>query len=190
MNWLNQVLQSMSKPLQWWVVVAPWEQAIRVRLGSRTAALPPGIHFRIPFLDRVIRLCVRERVVNCDNRTIATSDMKAVTLGLSLRYSISDARKMLEELARPEETIKAMAQALASEYVSRTSSEALSPQAISEHVAKQINDVDLCDKGFKNIEVFVVTLAYARVIRILQAYDHSYGSAFDQALDDKPATVN
>lgn len=187
MTWSMQLIQAFARPFQWWVVVAAWEQAVIVRFGKHTKHVGPGVHFRIPFLDRVFRLCVRDRMVNTDNRTVSTSDGKTLTIGMSLRYSIKDAQTMLGSVARPEETLTALAQAEAAQVVASMSSHELTPAAVQDHVRLILNREEW---GLNEVGVFVVTWAFARTYRLLQANDHGYGSRLDCALDEKPATVD
>ena len=93
--WLSQLLQAAAKPLVWWVVVAPWEQAVLVRMGKRARQLSPGTHFRIPFLDRVYLTCVRKRVTRETCMSVMTKDRKVLTLGISLEFAIADLQAML-----------------------------------------------------------------------------------------------
>ena len=64
MEWLSTIVRSLWRPFQWWVVVAQWELGLRIRLGKKTKALNPGIHFRIPFLDRIYIQSARLRTIS------------------------------------------------------------------------------------------------------------------------------
>ncbi len=56
--WLSRILDSWK----FWVVIAPWEIGVRIRLGKRGVALKPGVHFRIPFVDSVMLVNTRLRI--------------------------------------------------------------------------------------------------------------------------------
>ncbi len=182
MTWLTEILRSLSKPFQWWVVVAPWEQGIRVRLGKRSKHLLPGIHFRIPFLDRVIRMCVRDRVIETDLVTVTTKDGKDLCFGLYIDYSIKDAKLVVETVARPEQTIKGRILADAIEVAAATDSADLTLRDLT----KQLDPVE----GITINSIQVQSFVYTRTYRLLQGQDYKYSSAVDCALDDKPATVS
>lgn len=186
MQWITTLLQSFAKPLQWWVVIAVWEQGLRVRFGKRTKHLKPGVHFRVPFLDRVVRLCVRERVVQTSTQTLSTKDRRVVTVGLALRYYIHDAKLMIETVARPEQTLKTLALSCAAEFVSSVPDEGLTPASLSESVNSGLQEA-CASWGITHIQCSVVTFAHARTIRLLQAHDHDDHSAFDRELDKTPA---
>lgn len=44
--WLSGVLNSWK----FWIVIAPWEVGVRIRLGRKAVALGPGLHLRIPWV--------------------------------------------------------------------------------------------------------------------------------------------
>ena len=170
MMWVTNLLRSLSKPFQWWVVVAPWEQGLRVRLGKRTALLLPGIHWRIPYLDRVYRLCTRKRIVSETGQTITTADGKVVTIGVAIQYAVVDARLLFETVARPESTLLALAQAIVADYVCREKSEMLTSATVQEHVTEHL---DVNAWGLGNVEAYVTTFAFVRTYRLLQHTDQS-----------------
>jgi len=45
-----------------WIVIAPWEIGVRVRLGRNADAMQPGFHFRIPFVDVITLVNTRLRI--------------------------------------------------------------------------------------------------------------------------------
>ena len=90
MESLHQLLQQIGRMFVWLVIVAPWEQAIRVRLGRRVRLLPAGAYLVIPFIDRVYRQTIRRRLSIIPPQTLTTRDGKSVTLGSAVGYSIVD----------------------------------------------------------------------------------------------------
>jgi hypothetical protein len=44
-----------------WVIVQPWEQCLRVRMGKHVRMLPSGFHWRLPLIDTVFKQSVRMR---------------------------------------------------------------------------------------------------------------------------------
>lgn len=90
MQWFSTVLQSMTRLFKWWVVVASWEQGVRVRFGKKTTRLDPGVHFRIPFLDRIYIQSTRTQVVHTYGQSISTPEGKVITFGIAVRFQIQD----------------------------------------------------------------------------------------------------
>ena len=58
---IRELFAQLSNVLTWVVVVAPWEQALRIRWGKTATLLKGGVYLRIPFIDRIYRQSVRKR---------------------------------------------------------------------------------------------------------------------------------
>lgn len=71
---MNQLIEWLSRGFsswKFWVVVAPWEVGIRVRLGRISRSLRPGPHLRIPFLDDITLVNTRLRIGTAPSVTLA-----------------------------------------------------------------------------------------------------------------------
>ncbi len=94
MNWLTQVLSAFGKPFQWWVIVAPWEQGLRVRGGKKKLLLRPGVHFRIPYWDRIYVQNVRRRIVADTNKLLMSQDKKTFCVSIAIEFAVVDIEKL------------------------------------------------------------------------------------------------
>jgi len=172
-SWLTTIFHAMSQPLKWWVVVAPWEQGIRVRLGKEAIELNPGIHFRIPFLDRIYVQSIRLRIVTSGSLTVSTPDGKVVTTRLTVRFAIQNVKLLYNTIANPETTLINHVSSLAAEHISQTNGIDLSHQSLSEYVEGKL-DVDgwgLCD-----VSVNIIDFAFTRTYRLMgNEYERCYG---------------
>ncbi len=70
------------------VIVRPYEAAIVERLGRYQRTLYQGLHFVIPILDRVIKVDMRERVVDVPPQEVITRDNVVVTVDGIIYYRI------------------------------------------------------------------------------------------------------
>ena len=68
MNLFLERIASWFSSWKAWVVIPPWCEGVRVRLGKNAICLSPGLHFRIPGFDQIT-------LVNTRLRTIITSDV-------------------------------------------------------------------------------------------------------------------
>jgi regulator of protease activity HflC (stomatin/prohibitin superfamily) len=164
-TWLTQLLGSIGKPFQWWVVIAAWEAGLLVRLGKTTKLLSPGIHFRIPFLDRVYSQSVRLRIMTTTNQTMATSDGKVVTVSFAVQFAISDLVKLYHEVANPEHTLLNFVLAKSAKYISAHASTDLRPGDIEESINKEISELNAW--GLNQLQAFVTGFAFVRTYRLL-----------------------
>jgi regulator of protease activity HflC (stomatin/prohibitin superfamily) len=70
------------------IIVRPYEAAIVERLGRYQKTLYQGLHFIIPFLDRVIKVDLRERVVDVPPQEVITRDNVVVTVDGIIYYRV------------------------------------------------------------------------------------------------------
>ncbi|KKM16925.1 hypothetical protein LCGC14_1680890 [marine sediment metagenome] len=179
-TWLTTIFNAMSQPFKWWVVVAPWEQGIRVRLGKEAFKLDSGIHLRIPFLDRVYVQSVRLRIITSGTRTISTSDGKIISLNLGIRFAVRDIKQLYSTIADPEKTLLNHASSLVAEYVFKTDSKNLSPKDLQDYV-----DINMVDDnwGLCNVSVHVIDFALTKTYRLIMN-DYEGRSGFDLEHDN------
>lgn len=185
MNSLRELAEWLKNMLTWWVTVAPWEQAIRVRLGKHVRLLGPGVHLRIPVFDRIYRQSVRMRTSSLAAQTLATRDGKALTVSLVVGYRIADLLRLYETLHHAEGTILGVVMSAVGAFVvSRTSAEC-SPEALAAQVAPLCR---LERYGLADISVTVVSFAYVRTYRMITGEGHAWssGEPLDTSRADGP----
>jgi len=98
MGSIKEILDYISKAFTWWIAVQPWEQGLRIRMGKHEKLLKPGLHFRIPVIDKVYVQTDRLRMVNIPVQTLTTKDAKTVTITTAFSYSICDISKLYHTL--------------------------------------------------------------------------------------------
>ncbi len=129
MGWVREIMQAGSKFFKWWVVVAPWEQALRIRGGKRAKLLHAGIHFRIPFWDRIYRQSVRMKAISVPSQTVSTADGMLIEVGMVLSFQVDNLERMYDTI---DGTGPLLAQASAA-----------AADHISQHDLKDIRAVDI-----------------------------------------------
>lgn len=184
MGWLNTILQAFAKPFQWWVVVAPWERGLRVRLGKVAADLAPGIHLRIPFLDRILLQSIRLRTVFMSGLTVTTADGHPIIVSIAIDFAITDLRQMFDSLSAPDVTLRYRAAAAVADYLSRKCKAEISALGI-ERAANEAMDQFGCGLGL--IRVRVTMFSYARTHRIIMN-DYSDGAGLFHGFDAEPTS--
>jgi regulator of protease activity HflC (stomatin/prohibitin superfamily) len=80
MNWVKDLFTYLSDFLKWWVIVLPWQEGIRIRLGNHETHLKKGIYLKIPFMHDVRVQDVRLRYDQIPIMTIGTKDKHVVTI--------------------------------------------------------------------------------------------------------------
>lgn len=160
-----QVLNYMTNLLTWWVVISPWEQAIRVRLGKRIALLNAGIYLRIPLVDKIYIQSTRLRMMSTHTQTLTTRDKKLVTVGAALSYSIKDILKLYLTMHYPEETLRNLVAGAIARVVTSTDAADLNPAMLGREAT---SGFDFSDFGLEASTVQITDFAFTRAYRLIQ----------------------
>lgn len=148
---LTQVWELIKNALTWWIVVVPWEQGVRVRLGKHRKLLGPGVHMRIPLVDKVFIQSTRTRYSSIPSQTLTTLDRKVVTISGLIAYGIVDLETLYNTLDHGEVAVESMAQGVISEAVGNTY---LSHLDVAE-VHKLLLDMDLSRYGLSVVDASI-----------------------------------
>lgn len=165
MNYLKETLDYLSKLFQWWIIVEPWEVAVRTRFGKNMTVLGPGTHFRLPFFDIVYIQTIRLRIVHMAPQTITTKDAKTITIVCAVGYSISDMGKLYNSLSSPEGTICNIVQGEISDFVYNNDLSDCGPLKIENVILSKLNTSDY---GIKYEYVKMVGYAVVKTYRLIQ----------------------
>jgi len=74
------------------IVINQYDRAIVLRLGVYKKQVRPGIHTRIPLIDNVLVIDIREKVREFNAERMLTKDNVPVTIDAILRYKILEER--------------------------------------------------------------------------------------------------
>ena len=163
-NTLQEILRQFGRLFRWWIIVLPWDQAIRVRLGKHTRVLQPGIYWRIPYIDLVFQQTIRRRSSRNDMQTLTTSDGHTITLASQMLYEINDIEKLYQSLHNPEDTLTALVQASIAQFVAGRDLVTCTPASIEKHL---YDKVEFEDMGLNGVEFYVTNFAVVRTYRLL-----------------------
>lgn len=102
---LREIFEKFKGVFIWWVVIMPWEECLIVRNGKKIRRKQKGIHFKIPYIDRVFIKCTRTQVIQSAPQTITNIDGDNVTICVSVDYFISDLERLYNEALEPEQML-------------------------------------------------------------------------------------
>jgi hypothetical protein len=164
MNQLVEAILRFLRNFKLWVVVSPWEQAVRVRLGKQVSVLDAGIHLRLPLADVVYVQSTRLRFTQTDRQTVTAKDGKTVSVVASIGYEIMDLEKLYRTVHHAEDTIRQMVRGSIAVYLS----ERYSAQVTAGDIARELSAMcDLSAFGLVTSEVIVTDLVIARTYRLI-----------------------
>lgn len=176
---IQQLSDLLKQLFQWWVTVAPWEQAVRVRFGKTTHLLGPGIHLNLPIIDSVYLQPIRVRAQHIFQQTITTKDGKAVSLASSLQFSITDLLTVYEKVHNAHDLLEQKVQSIVSQTVYSKSLNDLSPEIIEKNL---INSLDLSQFGLTVHGFSITSFAVVKTYRLVNGDMGSY-TGYDQRFE-------
>lgn len=179
MNIIQNILDSLKTLLQWWFVVEPWEQAVRVRFGRHVRLFRGGAHFRIPFFDSIYVQNTRRRLISVGSQTLTTKDRKLITIHSTLGYTILDVLKLQQSLHDAESTIL---QHVSTRLSQDVATHALAECTPAEVMARVRAVLDLEPYGLGDLEFALTSyVADIRTIRLINDSSAPYisGASLD-----------
>lgn len=75
-------------------VVRPYEQGLVEFLGRYRTTVEPGLRFVVPFVQRLLKVDMREQVVDVPPQEVITKDNVAVTVDAVIYYEATDPRAL------------------------------------------------------------------------------------------------
>lgn len=180
MGSIRELLDYILNVFKFWIIVQPWELAIRVRFGKNQRLLKGGTHFRIPFLDSFYIQCVRLRVISLPMQTLTSKDLKTVTINGCAGYEITNMETLYNTMLFPEQTISNMIMSELADYIYSNNIESINPKEIENNVMKKL---DLTKHGVNVTYFKLINFAVVKTFRLIQ--DHSWISEGIKLTDSK-----
>lgn len=88
---LLDFILSVWKELLPFIIINHYERGVRLRLGRvHLPELKPGIHFKIPFVDRILASIITEDTLNIEPVSVTTLDNKTISVGSVIEFNISN----------------------------------------------------------------------------------------------------
>ncbi len=80
-------------------IVRPWEKGLIERLGKYQRTVSSGLNIIIPFLERIIKVDMREQVVDVPPQEVITKDNVVVAVDAVVYYEVTDPIKVTYNVA-------------------------------------------------------------------------------------------
>jgi regulator of protease activity HflC (stomatin/prohibitin superfamily) len=80
-------------------IVRPYEKGVVERFGKYQRTFDSGLHFILPFIDRITKVDMRENVVDVPPQEVITSDNVLVTVDAVVYYEATDPVKLIYNVA-------------------------------------------------------------------------------------------
>jgi regulator of protease activity HflC (stomatin/prohibitin superfamily) len=80
-------------------IVRPWQRGLVERLGKYHATIEPGMRVILPVIDRMVRVDMREAVVDVPVQEVITSDNVVVKVDAVVFYEATDPQRLMYNVA-------------------------------------------------------------------------------------------
>ena len=167
MNALVDLLGKLFGAIAIWVMVEPWEQALRVRSGRHLKRLSPGLHWRIPLLDVIYKQSVRRRITLVSTQTLTTADGSTVVVAASLGFAIGDIEVLHQSLHDAEDTLCQLALEAVAAHVARTRRADLNPADMADRLTTDLA-ASFGEFGLTGVSLRITDFAFIRAYRLIQ----------------------
>lgn len=99
-QWIEQLL-----PV---VIIPSYEEGVRLSFGKFKKVLHPGIHFKIPFFDEILRQHVVVTTISLPAQSLYTIDKQNFVVKGVIKYKISDVKTFLLEVYDAKDALSDM----------------------------------------------------------------------------------
>lgn len=127
MDTLFSFLAQFFDRLGLWVSIQPNELALRIRSiplrQQQVSDHTPGVVWKLPFFDRIIKEVVKRRTVDLTNITVETVDRKPYIISLTLTYYVHNLRKALLDCEHFDTSLCVDAQRIVAHWANGTISD-------------------------------------------------------------------
>jgi membrane protease subunit HflC len=144
-------------------IVTQAEQALVLRLGAHRATIKePGLHFKLPFIEDVVRYDLRLLALEPPAEEITLNDQKRIVVDTFTRYRISDPLKYYQAL-RNETTARGQMAQVVTSALRRVLGQVMLPSLLSDERAKIMEDIQ--KEVAERAAPYGITIADVRIRR-------------------------
>lgn len=138
------------------VINKEWEKALVFRLGRYSREFGPGLNFKLPFIERIIKRDMRTRAIDMPKQAAITRDNISVIIDAVMLMRIIDAKKSVIEIEDFSYAIQQRAQTALRNIVGTFDLDNLLSKR--QEIALQLKEVVDADSGDWGIDIRSVEL--------------------------------
>ena len=115
---LLDFLISIWKELLPFIIINHYERGVRLRLGKvKSPDLEPGIHFKIPFADKILTSIITQDTLNIAPVSVTTIDNKTISVGGVVEFNISDIRAYIIDTNEARSNMHDISRCIMADYL-------------------------------------------------------------------------
>lgn len=183
-SWVGDLFNRFFSTFVWWVLVQPWQQGVRTRMGKYVKRLGPGFHWKFPFIDQVALMTSAYRNAQIHTQTLSTIDNATVVTGGTVGYAIENMEALYRTLHHAEDTISQEAAAAIAQVVYTTTKADINPFMVAEKASALVQD-KLRAYGLGDITFRLTDFAFVKTFRLVNDQRYAYGASLP-AVSNRP----
>lgn len=145
-------------------IVNQWEKAVHLRFGKYINTIKPGLVFKIPFIDKILKTEVITQTVHLQPQTLTTLDEKSIVLKSIVRYHVHDVQKFLLNVMHASDVLVDTTQGVIRDTVEGYNWEDL--YNVNEYLQNQVQDI-VENWGITIERITLTDLGIVRTYRIM-----------------------
>ena len=91
-------------------IIRPYQRGLVERLGRYKATLDPGLRLIVPFVDRLVKVDMREQVTDVPPQEVITSDNVVVSVDAVIYYEATDPQRLVYNVKNFQLAVTKLAQ--------------------------------------------------------------------------------
>jgi len=164
-GYIIDVIKSIWFSLIPFYVINEFEHGIILRLGKWYKDIYPGLGWKIPFFDEVLKCRNTVTTMSIQNQTLTTLDGEQITIEAIVKYKINNAKKYLLEVEDTTDAINDITQGKIKEIVTNKTWNEV--RLLQDAEIKEAVSIETIKWGIKVYYITITSLAKARVYKLI-----------------------
>ena len=169
-DWIREIVSALHEHLIPFTVIYDFESAVVFRMGQYHRTLPPGFHWKMPFIESVVSEHTARTTLALEPQTVTTQDDKTVTVQGIVRYRIVDVKPFVIEIGDQHDVLRDTSMGAVLKQVRLMTLKALTDTPPENEIAK---DIRRQVKPF-GIEIDLFTFTDIGQIRVFRMITHTH----------------
>lgn len=167
MQWLVELFQLLTCWFPRLHYILPDQAGVRITLGKHVKAIPSGAWWLWPVVQSIDWCTVTSQVIDLPPQCLWTFDGKQITVSVTIRYNISDARMALLKVQDYDKAIQNLTRGVVAEYISKHTLEDCKHLDTFTEEAKGAVQKECRGWGINIQRLFVDQITNAKAVRLM-----------------------
>lgn len=170
MEWLRELFDRLLSVFPRILILAPYENGIRLTFGKYLQRLNPGWYLFWPLIQKVLWMEIQTQVVDLRIQSVRTKDNYDIIISGAIQYSIKDVEKAIINVQDVDKAVETLSLGIILTFVKGKSLEECQDlENLRCEILKGLKDAAK-GWGLRIEKIFITDLGRTRNIRLLSNY--------------------